>query len=108
MLPLKLADKVAHCSGCRDDFYNRGGNSSDGHCWGLEAAKLRWRWVINMWTPMDRRERFQKVKVHDCFHGEGSHRNIFMKRLPAHLGGDWADDRDRLENELAAAEKEAL
>lgn len=105
MKPLKLADKVTHCRGCRDDFYNRSGNSSTGHCFSLETAKLRWRWVINMWTPMDRRDRFRKVKVHDCLHGEGNQRDIFMKRLPDHLGGDWADERDRLEHELKEAEK---
>lgn len=105
MTPLKIADKLPHCSGCRDDFYNRAGNSSNGHCWALEKAKLRWRWGINMQSPMDRRDRFRKVRVHDCFHGEGPYREIFMLRLPAHLGGDWADDRDRLEHELREAEK---
>jgi hypothetical protein len=106
MIPLKLAKKVSHCGGCHDDFYNHGGNSTSGCCWALENAKLRWRWVINMQMPMDSRERFRKAKVHDCFRGSGPYRDIFMKRLPQHLGGDWADNRDRLEHELKTAEQQ--
>lgn len=105
MIPLKLASKVSHCSGCRDDFYNRADNSSEGCCWALEKATLRWRWLINMQTPMDDRKRFRKVRMYNCWHGDGPYRDILMMRLPQHLGGDWADERDRLEHELKDAER---
>lgn len=96
----QLGEKVARCSGCRDNFYNSAFNGSGtrtspgGHCWSLPKAELRWRWAIGMQTPMDTRERFRRVQVYDCFHGEGPYRDIYLKRLPAHLGGDWADQRD--------------
>jgi len=100
----QLEQKKSRCQGCQNDFYNRcdasGANrSSDGHCWSLPNAKLVYRWRINMWTPMDRRDRFTKVRVYDCFHGEGNQRDIYMKRLPQHLGGDWADSREAKEHE---------
>ena len=97
----QLRAKMRHCGGCRDNFYNHPeaarpgeGTSPTGVCWSLPRATLRWRWVINMWTPMDRRDRFRRVQVHDCYHGEGNQRDIYMKRLPQHLGGDWADKRE--------------
>jgi hypothetical protein len=103
----QIDDKQAHCGGCRNNFYNHSGNSSTGHCWSLESAKLRWRWVINMQTPMDKKSRFYRKRVYTCYHGEGPYRDIYLLRLPEHLGGDWADERDKLEHELALAEKKA-
>lgn len=103
-IPLQLAEKSKQCGGCRDDYYNHG-HSSTGCCWSLENAQTRWRWVINMQTPMDRRDRFRRVKVYTCYHGEGPYRDIYTQRLPAHLGGDWADERDKLEFELRESEK---
>lgn len=97
----QLSSKVARCDGCHDNFYNTrapdGSEHSTGYCWSLGKAELRWRWVIGMQTPMDMRERFRRVQVYDCFHGEGLYRDIYLKRLPAHLGGDWADKREQEE-----------
>lgn len=108
----QLRAKMVNCQGCRDNFYNHPsaampgeGTSPTGCCWSLPDSQLRWRWEINMQTPMDRRDRFRRVKVNTCWHGEGPYRNIYIQRLPAHLGGDWADKRDELEAELSAAEK---
>src|SRR5579872_7228544 len=28
------------CGGCRDDYYNHGGRSSTGRCWGIDTAKV--------------------------------------------------------------------
>lgn len=99
----QLQKKRVNCSGCRNSFYNRcdasgNANSSTGFCWSLPSAKMVYRWCINMWTPMDRRDRFTKVRVYDCYHGEGNQRDIYMKRLPAHLGGDWADKKEERES----------
>ena len=90
-IPLKVlhADKLGGCAGCRDDFYNYTAEHSG--CWSLPRAKLVWRWRLGFWTPMDRRENFTRVQVYDCWYNEGSERNVHLKRLPAHLGGDWAD-----------------
>lgn len=33
-------DKKRLCSGCRDDYYNRPGNSENGECWSLATAKI--------------------------------------------------------------------
>jgi len=98
----QLTAKRSACAGCRDNFYNGGGNSTTGHCWSLPEAKMVWRWRIGMQTPMDRRDRFTRVKVHNCFHGEGPYRDIFLKRLPSHLGGDWADKAEQREAEANA------
>lgn len=94
-----LTQKKATCRGCRDDFYNCNGRSSEGHCWSLPSAKRVWRWAIGMQTPMDRKKNFRRVLVNSCFHGDGPYRDIYLKRLPAHLGGVWADKREQKEEE---------
>ncbi len=86
----QLEEKKSQCGGCRNNFYNHGDHSKDNHCWSLEGAKLVWRWRINMWTPMDKKSNFHKVQVYHCYHGEGNQRDIYMERLPQHLGGDYA------------------
>lgn len=102
----QLRAKMSDCSGCRDNFYNHPsaakageGTSPTGMCWSLPTATKRHRWSIGMQTPMDKRERFHKVCVYDCFHGEGPYRDIYIDRLPAHLGGDWADKKYQREQE---------
>ena len=35
-----LKPKQAMCSGCREDFYNYGGNSTTGRCWAFDDAKV--------------------------------------------------------------------
>lgn len=87
-------EKKQKCRGCRNNFYNHSGNSTTGCCWSLDTAKSVYRWKINMWTPMDKRSNFVKVRVLSCYQGEGNHRDIYMKRLPQHLGGDFADKRE--------------
>lgn len=100
----QLKAKCVDCAGCRDNFYNHPeaarpgeGTSPTGFCWSLPKAKMRWRWAINMQTPMDTRDRFRRIKVYDCYHGNGPYRDIYMSRLPAHLGSDWADKTEERE-----------
>ena len=99
---VQVNKKKTACRGCRNDYYNHGDNSTTKHCWSLPGAKMRYRWAINMQTPMDRRDRFRKVRVYECFHGEGPHRDVYVKQFPSHLGGDWADKREQRESELAS------
>lgn len=87
----------SNCNGCRNNFYNHSGNSSTGQCWSFETARMRYRWAINMQAPMGDRHSFRKVRVPDCFHGEGPYRDIYLRRLPAHFGSEWADKREEKE-----------
>lgn len=96
-----LAQATTNCAGCRDDFYNRPGNSQNAQCWLLGSARLVWRWSIGVQTAQDRRENFVRVQVNTCYHGEGPYRDMYFKRLPAHLGGDWADKREQAEAQEA-------
>lgn len=36
----KESPDIKMCNGCRDDFYNRGGRSATGRCWGFDSAKV--------------------------------------------------------------------
>lgn len=59
-------EKLQHCVGCRDDFYNHNGNSPSGKCWSLPSMKLDWRKEVHVdqrppWT--------QKAKrLPTCYH----------------------------------------
>jgi hypothetical protein len=37
---LSKAEKLKHCAGCYNDFYNGRNNLGGNNCWGLSAAKL--------------------------------------------------------------------
>jgi hypothetical protein len=73
------AEKLRHCGGCRDDFYN--GNNPLGvqRCWGLKTAKLVTRFRIGTWTQPDAPGAFTKVKTLTCWHASGAH---FYEKLP--------------------------
>ncbi len=90
-----LDAKKPACAGCRNNYYNHGGNATPPYCWSLPDAKIVVRWAINMQSPMDERSRFRRVKVYNCYHGEGPYRDVYMERLPQHLGGDFADAKER-------------
>lgn len=69
-------DKLAHCVGCRDNFYNR----SDSRCWNLPTAKLKRRWETGTWTDPTTPGAFREIKVLSCFNAPGRH---FSDSLPA-------------------------
>lgn len=73
------AEKLQHCAGCRDDFYN--GNNPLGvqRCWGLKTAEMVTRFRIGTWTEPDRPGAFTKVDGLSCWHAKGLH---FYKELP--------------------------
>ena len=61
-------DKLKHCRGCRDNFYN--GNNSYGvkECWGLKTAKLIMRVEVHIdqvppWTQ-------PPAKYLSCYHAD--------------------------------------
>lgn len=67
------ADKMKHCKGCKNDFYN--GNNPLGVrcCWALKDAKLGTRYEIGTWTTPDSRGAFREVKRFQCYHAKGLH-----------------------------------
>jgi len=61
----------ALCSGCRDNFYNKKGNSPDGECWMFERAKViertrvgTWQEPPYVWLP---------EPTLNCHHPQGQH-----------------------------------
>ena len=59
-------EKLKHCAGCHDNFYNHPGNSPDGRCWSLDTMKL----VIKKEVSIDQRPPWtQKAKrLPACYH----------------------------------------
>lgn len=62
------AEKLKHCAGCHDDFYNQAGNSgaSHGRCWSLPDMQLIMRKEVSIdqrppWTQKAR-------KLPACYH----------------------------------------
>jgi len=73
-----------HCYGCRNNFYNNNFNS----CWSLKDAKRVWRIPIGHWeNPPYRNKR--KMRVPDCWHGEGSNRTHYIKPEALTADGYW-------------------
>jgi len=72
-----------YCIGCDSDFYN--GNNPYGvkECWNFKTAKIVTKFRIGWWTPMDKADRFQKVKTHNCHTESG--RFAFLDKMPEHL-----------------------
>lgn len=42
-------EKKTLCHECRNDFYNRSGNSTTGECWSLKSAELVERTRVGWW-----------------------------------------------------------
>ncbi len=68
-----------HCSGCRDDFYNRRGAAA-GPCWMAKDAKIVTRYRIYYLTAPTEKGAFTKVRVPNCYHQVNSH--VFYEKLP--------------------------
>lgn len=77
---MKEADKLKHCRGCRDDFYNDKNPYGVKRCWGLATAEIVTRYRIGTWTQPTQSGAFTKVRVFNCFHQQGQH---FYKQLPS-------------------------
>lgn len=64
------SEKLKHCRGCRDDYYNIPGNTFSGDCcWSLETMKLIWRKAV----PIDLRPPWNmKAELKpSCYHRSG-------------------------------------
>src|ERR1043166_2205618 len=80
------AEKLKHCRGCRDNFYN--GNNPMGvqRCWMLKTAKMVKRYRIGTWTVPTEPGAFTEVKGLSCFHRDGEHYNEKLPELREALG----------------------
>jgi hypothetical protein len=63
------AEKLKHCSGCEDNFYNRNNNLGVLQCWCLDDAKL----VLKKQVPIHQVPPWnQKAeKFLSCYHRKG-------------------------------------
>jgi hypothetical protein len=50
------------CSGCRDDFYNHGGNGAGGECWSFKDATMEKARFVHINTMPDDKGSFGRVK----------------------------------------------
>ena len=73
------AQKLKHCAGCRDDFYNDKNPMGVKRCWGLKTAKMVTRFQIGTWTVPTQAYAFTKVKGLSCYHRDGEH---YYAKLP--------------------------
>jgi hypothetical protein len=85
--------KLPMCRGCRDDYYNRGGNSTTGRCWLLENAKVVTRYRLGWWTPPTVAGAFTKVDTLHCHHAPGQY--ALYEKLPDFIT---ADERQHIES----------
>ena len=46
---MTIEEKKMLCHGCRDDYYNRPGNTPNGQCYSLEKAKVVQRTKVGWW-----------------------------------------------------------
>lgn len=77
--PMKAQEK--YCSGCRDDYYNHGGNGfNGGKCWSLKDATVVTRYQLHWWTAPTVPGAFTKVQTNLCHHAPGKY--AFYKELP--------------------------
>lgn len=75
------ADKSkSMCSGCRDDYYNRPGNSTTGECWCYAKAKVVRRWRIHWWTAPTVPQAYTEVETLACHREPGQY--AFHEQLP--------------------------
>ena len=77
-----------HCSGCRNNFYNGNNNFGVKECWSLKGAKLVSRIPIGHWENPPYLNK-KKVKVLNCWHGEGSNRTHYVDPSTITSEGYW-------------------
>jgi hypothetical protein len=72
-------EKLKHCVGCRDDFYNDKNPMGVKRCWGLKTAKMVTRYRTGTWTRPTEPGAFTECKVLNCYHQDGQH---YIETLP--------------------------
>lgn len=75
-----------YCQGCRDNFYNNRQNGQ--RCFHFQGAKLIWRIAIGHWERPPYKNK-QKVKIPNCWHGEGSNRIHYIDPKKLTKRGYW-------------------
>lgn len=88
----QFKDKLPLCAGCRDDYYNRGNNSTTGRCWLLDNAKVVTRYKIGWWTQPTQPGAYTKVTTLDCHSAPGQY--ALHEKLPDFVT---AEERQRVE-----------
>lgn len=68
------------CCGCRDNHYNRDGNSNTGECWSYQRAKVVTRYELGWWTRPDTPGAFTEVVTLDCHNAPGQY--ALYEKLP--------------------------
>jgi len=74
-----------HCVGCHDNFYNCGRAEK---CGSRKSGKMVWRIPVGLWERPPYKGK-KKVRVPDCWHGEGSNRTIYVKPEALTSRGFW-------------------
>ena len=78
----------ADCAGCREDFYNHGGNSMTGQCWLLKKAKVVTRYKIHRDAMPATPGAFKKVQVPSCYTDAGTPKQFYYEStLPTFARG---------------------
>lgn len=76
----------SYCRGCRNDFYND--PIAGKQCWSFKTAKVVWRIPIGHWeNPPYKNKR--KMRVPNCWHGEGPNRTHYIKSEELTSDGYW-------------------
>ena len=62
-------EKLKHCIGCRNNFYNGNNDLGVAECWSLEEAKLVWKKEVSIYQrpPWNQKAR----RFLSCFHRTG-------------------------------------
>ena len=81
---------IKYCSGCHDDYYNSS-VGSNGKCWSRKTGKVVWRIGIGYWENPPYKHK-KKVKVADCWRGEGSNRTVYISPESLRADGCWKGD----------------
>lgn len=85
------SEKLKHCSGCCDDFYNGNNPMGVNECWGLKTAKMVTQFRIGTWTKPDEPYAFTQVNKLNCWQQKGQH---FYEKLPSFV------DKSKVGNEV--------
>lgn len=70
---------TAHCTGCRNNFYNGNNNLGVSRCWSLDSAKLVTKYRLSSSCPMWIQEAYVKVRVPSCYHEAGY---VHLEQIP--------------------------
>lgn len=61
--------KLRHCSGCHDNFYNGNNDLGVERCWNLKSAKVVWRKEVSIDQKPPWKQKAKRVL--DCYHRPG-------------------------------------